>query len=159
MQKSSVALVLAGHVSQAHISWLSSDLHLPIWIQHLSKHPYIRSSVLSAVFALLNSKLPSSIPNSSSVNQDTAVWFSFESDKFKNVYIKLLNFNKSARSSLPRTEPYCKSKLYANCQPSLTIVIVPLLWQLLNYGMICLCPLGRPIHCLYFNRLLKHIFS
>ncbi len=36
--------------------------------------------------------------------------------------------------------------------------IVRLLWQLLNYGMICLCPLGRSLHCLYLNQLLKHIF-
>ncbi len=36
--------------------------------------------------------------------------------------------------------------------------IVRLLWQLPNYGMICLCPLGRPLHCLYLNQLLKHIF-
>ncbi len=36
--------------------------------------------------------------------------------------------------------------------------IVLLLWQLLNYGMICLCPLGKPLHYLYLNQLLKHIF-
>ncbi len=36
--------------------------------------------------------------------------------------------------------------------------IVHLLWQLLNYGMTCLCPLGRSLHCLYLNQLLKHIF-
>ncbi len=81
--KSSVALVLAGHVSQARVSWLSGDPHLPIGIRHLSKHPYIRSSVSSAVFTLLNSKLPSSIPNSSSISQDPAFWFSFESDNSK----------------------------------------------------------------------------
>ncbi len=36
---------------------------------------------------------------------------------------------------------------------------MPLLWQLLNYGMISLRPLIRQAsHCLYFNRILKHIF-
>ncbi len=38
--KSSVALVLAGHVSQASICWLSADPHLPIGIQCLSQHSY-----------------------------------------------------------------------------------------------------------------------
>lgn len=42
-RKSSVALVLAAHISQACISCLSADPHLPIGIRHLSKHPYIRA--------------------------------------------------------------------------------------------------------------------
>ncbi len=33
-----------------------------------------------------------------------------------------------------------------------------LLWPLLNDGMICLCPLDRPLQCLYLIQLLKHIF-
>ncbi len=33
-----------------------------------------------------------------------------------------------------------------------------LLWQLQNYGMICLCPLGRPLHCLYLKQLLNIFF-
>ncbi len=41
--KSSVPLVLAGHISRAWISWLSADPRLPVGIPCLSRHPYIRS--------------------------------------------------------------------------------------------------------------------
>ncbi len=57
--KSSVALVPAGHVSQAHISWRSADPHLHIGIWHQSKHPYFYDTLtISALHLLVLFRLP-----------------------------------------------------------------------------------------------------
>lgn len=48
--------VLAGHVNQAHISWLSANPRLAIGLQLLSQHPiYKVHSVLSSFNMLLRS--------------------------------------------------------------------------------------------------------
>ncbi len=69
------ALVLAGHVSQACISWLSAD-HIYIGIRHLSRHPYISAIQYYSAACLLGSKLPSSIPNSSFRQSGLGFWHS-----------------------------------------------------------------------------------
>ncbi len=92
--KSSVALVLAGHVSKARISWLSADLRLPLGIDvdpitapiyKILQYYHQLSCCSIANYSPLS-------PTPPIVSQDSAFWFSFESDLFLKCYIKLLNF-------------------------------------------------------------------
>jgi len=57
--------VLADHINQVRISWLSADA---IGIRRLSQHPYIKGpfSIISSFIGFLRSSLPSSTPRSTS---------------------------------------------------------------------------------------------
>jgi len=138
LQWSSVALVLAGQISQAHMHWHSA---IVIWC--LSQHTRFFSIIssfrvaqrlIALLYPLSSSYSVRILPSDSSLNQTNSKMCTLHYWTIMIPVIHLCWFCSvhhviAALSVLImrrefRTETNCQFKLYANCQSSLTIVVL-----------------------------------
>jgi len=92
-QSSSIVSVLAGHVSQAYISWLSDDPRLPIGIWCQSLYTYKLIQYYQQLMRLSGANYPPPSPAPPLVSQDLAFWLPLNQTKILELccVLKLIN--------------------------------------------------------------------